>query len=277
MRRFLIVAVVTALTLAAAPAALARTQTAHAGAVSATFSFSGQYPDYSGLHLTISRAGAVAYSAPVSAPVCGHQCAPGAVGRHASSVHLIDLDATGERNVVLDLYTGGAHCCFIEQVFSFDAARSTYTRAQHDFGDPGARIVDLGHDGRYEFLTADDAFAYEFTDFATSGLPIQVLSFTGGRFDNVTDSYPALIDRDAAIWLRAFKHMARGHYADSVGVIAAWVADEYRLGRQAQADRYLRAQARAGHLNSVLEGAKGSGMRFVAGLDRFLRRLGYLR
>ncbi|MGZ4167209.1 MAG: hypothetical protein ACXVFO_11235 [Solirubrobacteraceae bacterium] len=275
MRRILITAVVLAASALAAPAALATTQTASGGAVTATFTFSGQFPNYSGLHLTIARSGSVLYDQPVGSKTCGSYCAPGATGAKASSVHIIDLDHTGEPNVVLDIYSGGAHCCSIEQVFMFDPTTNTYAKTERNFGDPGARIEDLGHDGHFEFVTADDAFAYAFTDFAASGLPLQILTFSGSRFHDVTGSYPALIRKDAAAWLKAFKGMARQHYEDSVGVIAAWAADEYRLGKRATANRYLSQQAKAGHLKSALGRSVPQGQRFVAALQKFLRRHGY--
>ena len=275
MRRALITALVLGLFAVSAPAALATTQTAHAGAVTATFTFAGHYPNYTGLHLRIARSGSVLYDQPVRSKTCGRFCAPGATGSKASSVRLIDLDHVGEPNVVLDLYSGGAHCCSIAQVFTFDPGTHTYTKAERNFGDPGDRIEDLGHDGRFEFVTADDAFAYAFTDFAASGLPLQILTFSGGRFHDVTSQYPALIRKDAASWLKVFKGMARQHYADSMGVIAAWAADEYRLGKSAAATRYLHQQAKAGHLNSPLGRSVPQGQKFVAALQTFLRRHGY--
>jgi hypothetical protein len=275
MRRLLITILVLASSALLAPAALATTQTASAGGVTATFTFAGKYPNYTGLHLTIAQAGSVLYDQPVRSATCGKYCAPGATGAKASSVHIIDLDHTGQPNVVLDIYSGGAHCCSIEQIFTFAPATRTYSKAERNFGDPGARIQDLGHDGRFEFLTADDRFAYEFTDFAASGLPLQILTFSGGRFHDVTNSYPALIRKDATIWLKAFKAMARQHYSDSVGVIAAWAADQYRLGRSAAANRYLSQQAKAGHLKSALGRSVPQGQKFVAALKRFLRRHGY--
>ncbi len=274
MRRSLVTILVLASFALLAPAALATTQTATGGGVTATFTYTGKFPAYSGLHLTIAKSGSVLYDQPVTYKICGAHCAPGAIGTKASSVHVIDLDDIGQPNVVLDLFTGGAHCCSVEQVFTFDPGTMTYTKTERDFGDPGDRIEDLKHDGHYEFVTADDAFAYAFTDFAASGLPLQVLTFTGSRFADVTDSYPALIRKDATTWLKAFTHMARQHYEDSVGVIAAWAADEYRLGKSASANRYLSQQARAGHLNSALN-PHGSGQKFVAALKRFLRRHGY--
>ena len=275
-RGLVLVAAATVLSLAAAPPALATTQTAQSGSVSATFTFSGSYPNFTGMRLSIAQGGTVYYNEPVASKLCGTYCAPGSPSGKGTSVHALDLEHDGQPDVILDLYSGGAHCCSIEQVFSFDPGTMTYTETQHDFGDPGAEIVDLGHDGRYEFLTADDWFAYEFTDFAASGLPIQILTFSDGRFLNVTRHYPKLIARDAAGWRRAFNSMAKQHYSDSVGVVAAWAADEELLGHAKLVNRFLANQLKAGHLNSALSPEEPSGAKFVTKLRKFLRRHGYL-
>lgn len=274
-RRLIIVGVVTAL-LAFAPAALARTETASSGNVTATFTFAGHAPNYHDERLAISRAGTVVYDQPVVSSLCFQACAPGFENGGNSSVHVLGLEPGGGPDVVLDLYSGGAHCCSIEQIFSFDPGTMTYVKTQRNFGDPGARILDLRHNGRLEFLTADDTFAYEFTDYAASGLPIQIFTFSGRHFTNVTRSYPGLVAKDAAGWLTAFKGMASQHYQDSVGVIAAWAADEDLLGHTARVSRYLAEQATAGHLNSALYPDE-SGRQFVAKLKRFLHSRGYVR
>ena len=279
MGRGSVAAFVVAGSLAASPAALARTQSAHSGDVSATFTFSAKLPPYKGekLRLKIVRAGKTAYDARVVAKFCVTYCRPLNTGRGQTSVHAVDLEPGGEPDVVLDLFSGGAHCCDIEQIFSYDPGTMTYVKTERNFGDPGERIVDLGHNGHKEFLTANDAFAYEFTDYAASGLPIDILTFSHRRFHDVTTSYPKLIARDAAVWLKAFKSQAGMHYDDSTGVIAAWAADEDLLGQSKRVARYLAQQAKAGHLNSALSPEEPSGQKFVAKLQRFLRKLGYLR
>jgi hypothetical protein len=274
MRRVIAIISVTALSLVGAPAALATTQTAHGGNVAATFTFQGKVPHFRGLHLTISRGGATVYDQPVVAKFCGKLCWPGPVTGGRPAVHVVDLEGTGDPDVVLDLYSGGAHCCTVEQVFSFDPATTTYVKTEQVFGDPDAKIVDLGHHGHFEFLTADDSFAYEFTDFAASGLPIEILTFANRHFTDVTRSYPKLIAKDAALWLRAFKAQAKQHYPDSVGVIAAWAADEDLLGHTKLVKRFLHQQAVAGHLNAPFA---AGGTKFVAKLQKFLRQRGYVR
>jgi hypothetical protein len=278
VRRSLVIAAVVSLALlVAAPAALATTQTAQSGNVTATFTFTGSYPNFANMSLSIAQGATVYYNEPVSSKLCAQFCAPASPDANASSVHVLDLEHDGQPDVVLDLYSGGAHCCSIEQIFSFDPGTMTYAETQRDFGDPGERIVDLSHNGRYEFLTADDSFAYEFTDFAASGLPIEILKFSDRRFVNVTRKYPKLIQKDAKRWLSAFKSEARQHYDDSVGLIAAWAADEDELGHTALVNNYLAQQEKLGHLNSPLSPQEPGGAKFVAKLNRFLRRHGYLR
>jgi hypothetical protein len=273
LRRTLVI-VVAAICLIATPAALATTETASSGSVTATFAFHGKVPKFHGLHLTISRAGTVVYNQPVVSKFCDKLCWPGPSVTRRSSVQAVDLEGTGDPDIVLDLYSGGAHCCTVVQIFSFDPATATYVKTERVFGDPDAKVVDLGHTGHLEFLTADDSFAYRFTDFAASGLPIEILTFANRHFTDVTRSYPALIAKDAAVWLKAFKAQAKQHYPDSVGVVAAWAADEDLLGHAKLVRRFLHAQARAGHLNAPFE---AGGTEFVAKLQKFLRRRGYLR
>jgi hypothetical protein len=252
-------------------AALAVTQSAHSGDVSATFTFKGKFPNYFGERLQIVRAGSVAYDHPVSSMDCS-PCAPGAPEANASSVRVVDIESDGEPDVLLDLYSGGAHCCLIAQIFSYDPVKNQYVRIEHDFGDPGYRLLDLRHDGHKEFVTADDSFAYEFTDYAASGLPLQILTFAAGTFTDVTRQYPKLIRKDAARWMRAFKH----HYVDGLGLIAAWAADEELLGHAKLVKRTLAQQLREGHLRTPLSPHGGGGAKFVRRLNKFLHKHGYI-
>jgi hypothetical protein len=197
------------------------------------------------------------------------------MGSRAPSVHVLDLEHNGSPDVVLDLYSGGAHCCSVEQVFSYAPSAGTYVKSEHNFGDPGARIRVI--DGRDFFFTADDRFAYAFTDYAASGLPLQILSFSHGQFDDVTRTFPTQIAANATTWMKAFTGMARQHYSDSVGVAAAWAADEELLGNDVRVQSFLQRQALDGHLNSALNPKADSGQRFIRALNQQLRHDGYIR
>jgi hypothetical protein len=259
--------------LAAPPGALADTQTASAGAVTASFSFTGSAAAAKHLRLAIARSGQTVYDQAVTAPQCANLCQPFSTSARSPALRVLALDGGTEPQVILSLWTGGASCCVVDQIFTYAPAAATYARTTYDFGDAGTTIKDLGHDGHFEFVTADTAFKYEFTDGAASGEPLRILRFGAGRFTNITGDYRTLIAADAAGWLRAFRH----NYSDSVGLIAAWAADEDSLGHQRMVNTFLQRQARLGHLNSGLAPQEPGGTRFIRNLDRFLRRYGYLR
>lgn len=263
---------------AIAPAASAETitQTVRSGSLSASFSFrpvgSFSYRDET---LTIRSGGTVQYAKPVTSSSCQRFCQPGDPSRKGASIAFERLDATGTQ-LVLDLYSGGAHCCSIVQVFNQPAGGGRWTKSSFDFGDPGYRLIDLAHDGTDEFLSANDHFAYAFTDYAASGMPLMILRFSRGHFVDVTRAYPGRIARDASMWMKAFEQQQRSHYSDTTGVIAAWAADEDELGHASTVERFLRQAAMHRQLNSGLGDQVPENARFVSALNRFLHKQGYL-
>jgi hypothetical protein len=263
VRKALFVAIAS-LCLLVPAAASAHSQTASAGNVTATLTWQGQDPLVRHLRLSISESGTVVYDHPVTSTACGSHCGPDGTGSAGNPVQLLDLAGNGQLDVVVQLYSQGAHCCFVDQVFSPSPAPGGYAMTEYNFENSGALMRDLNHDGRTEFVSANNAFAYEFTDFAESGMPIQIFSFSGLRFVDVTRSYPSLIRRDASQWWRAYK---RDMDSGRVGLIAAWAADEYNLGDGRSASTTLAAQVSAHRISA----------RFVRRLRSFLRRTGYTR
>lgn len=279
IRRLPLTVGLTAAVLAvAAPAALAKTvtQTVRSGTISASFSYSriGSF-QYRHLALTIRSNGAVQYAQPVRSSFCHQYCEPSAPGEKSKSIVFRRLSSNGTQ-LMLGLYSGGAHCCSIVQIFNQAAGSRRWTRSSFNFGDPGYQLVDLNHDGTDEFLSADDRFAYEFTDYAASGMPLLIMRWSGGRFVDVTGTYPARIARDAAIWMKAFRQERQSHYNDTTGIIAAWAADEDELGHAGMVASFLHHAAAAGQLNSGLGNEVPQNARFITALNRFLREQGYL-
>lgn len=260
-------ALVASLILATVAWAKPTTQTASTGDVSATFTFNGSLPTISHPRLKIVRAGHELYNQPVSSPQCGNACGPGAFGAHASSVRVLDIEGDGPPDVVLELFSGGADCCFVDQVFSLDPATMTYVKTEHDFLF-GAVIERLAH--HWLFRSGDAGFMCAFTDCADSGQPIQFWSFRAHRFHNVTPQHPRQIVADAATWLRVFKH----HMSNGVGLIAAWAGDEELLGHNSLVQSTLSGYARKGQLRDGSNGLD-TGKKFIAKLNKLLRQLGY--
>jgi hypothetical protein len=240
----------------------------------------GRYP-YGHTRLTIVRAGTTVLDHAKVAPYCfvrggcasSDDAEPQGASTGRGSLSVVDLDGDGEPEVVVDLFTGGAHCCSYSRVYRYDAATATYTQVLQTWGDPGYRLEDLDGDGRPEFVTADDRFAYAFTDYAASGLPIQIFSYAGGGFTDVTRAYPVQVRADAELWLHVYTRERRRHGPkDLKGIVAAYVADEYLLGDGATGEALLSSAKRRGDLG----GFGGSASRFVVRLHRFLRGNGYL-
>jgi len=251
-------------------------QSITSGDVTASYTYRGTPPLSSSSHLRITLGGNVVYNQSVTSKWCGDTCSPNIIARDRKVVHIVHLSDSGAPSVVLDLYSGGAHCCFVEQIFSLTNSKSAH-KTEFNFGNPGARLVNIGAKGTFDFLSANNDFAYEFTDFAASGMPIEIFSYSNGAFHDVTRSFPSLIRPDAARWMKAFRSQASSHYQDTVGLVAAWAADEDMLGHSAAVARFLAAQASAGHLNSALSPIMSSNQKYVVALQRFLSKHGYLR
>ena len=256
---------------AGAADAAARTFSAQSGGVQATLTYSGAAGNHTATNLRIVRNGATLQNAAPRVAFCGQgPCGPSGY-QGDPPLRVADLDADGEPEVVYSAFTGGAHCCSIAQVYRLSAGATGYAVTEHGFGDPSFTLKDLNGDGRPEWLTRDDRFAYLYTAYAFSGLPIEILRYDHGLFSDVTRSYPALVRRDATVWWRRY-HRARNRTdGTQLGVVAAWAADRYRLGKRKAALRVLRREAANGRLRAPgLHGA-----RFVTRLDRFLLKHGY--
>lgn len=264
------------LSVASATNVSAATLTVKSGSETVTLTYRGTGLVYHGLTLTETRDGTVVDHQLVHSAWCADRCGPIDYPSTKAALHVVRLGRSATQNIVLTLYSGGAHCCTIEQVYATTPTNGHLSDVERNFGDPGVRLVDLGPAKSEDFLTANDAFAYKFTDFAASGMPIEILRFYSGAFHDVTRTFPGLIAKDAAQWMGAFNAAATSHYDDTTGVVAAWVADEDMLGKSAFAQQFLDREAAAGHLNSGLGSLEPQGEHFVTALQTFLRQQGYL-
>jgi hypothetical protein len=201
----------------------------------------------------------------------GAPCAPSGYSGDPP-LRVLDLDGDGEPEVVYSAFTGGAHCCSIAQVYRLNAAAGGYSARARYFGNTGFSLQDLDGDGRPEWLTRDDVFAYRFTAYAFSGLPVQIFRYSAGSFGDVTSSYPGTITRDTDLWWHRYQHARRRTDGTELGAVSAWAADLYRVKKRAHVLEVLRSEARHGYLRAP---GRTHGLRFVKVLDRFLRHHGY--
>jgi hypothetical protein len=223
-----------------------------------------------GAALTIVRDGTVAFNRTIPDVVCDQCSLP---GNGADDVKLVDLDGLDDVEVVVTAYTGGEHCCSLAGIYDFNPATGTYDELVENFASSGFNLDDLDRDGRPEIVTEDVRFEDLFTSHVASFPPPAVLIFV--RQDDVplladvTTKYPSLIRRNASEAKAVFSKAGKNDRA-SRGVLAAYVADEYRLGRGSTGLKELDRQIKRGVL-----GGSSSAKAYRSKLLRALHQFGY--
>src|SRR4051795_9283533 len=282
-------AVVLALTLAfvgigPGPASAAtRTETGSAGHVTATFTYDynktsfGSY-DFSKLHLTIDRSGARLLDADVGEEQCkGCLAWPASQAvKGLSSVTVRDLDADGEPEVLLDLYSGGANCCWYSESYRFDEAQNKYIQKTLR---PGLSfpytLKDIDHNRIPEFRTVDYRFAYKYGLNADTPRPLRIFNWgAGGKLVDVTVGFPRLAAVDAADYYKSYLHYRKVKDVNVRGLLAAYLADSYNARNGRVAWRRVVAAYRRGEVNKRFAGEAGPfGKAYLQSLRRFLKKL----
>jgi hypothetical protein len=278
MSRTHLLAAVALLALVATPAAHAapKSESASSGAVSATVKWDESSRNGArNVRVTISRGGTELVDDAAQSG-CDSFCwvPPG-----DDPVHVRDLNGDGEPEVLVDLYSGGAHCCSILLLYGFDTANGRYQRIQNDFGNAGYTLRDAGRDGRVELFSTDDRFSYLYTSYLESARPLVVLRYGEAGLVDVTREFPAEVRRHARSLYSFFKRLRREGDLDLRGVLAAWQADNYLLAGTAPARgwRTLRVLARRGELDRARPNSGPEGKRYLSSLRSNLKKFGYIR
>ena len=269
---------------AGATAGAATTETATNGTVTAELSYvtrtrgSGRFrfKEFRNFRVKITRAGQVLYDQPVGDP-CEQFCTPTETALTRRHIALRDLNADGEPEVIVGLFTGGANCCVLVLAYGYDAPANVYRRAELDTGG-GYVARDLDSDGVIELVGDDFRFRGLFTCGACGPRPIRIWHYGLRRFEVVTTDFPAKIREHARRMRRFYERVRNRNEAAFVkGALTPLVADLCLLDRCGRGFRLVRAAIRRGELDrrSIFD---VSPLRFayLRALKRFLRRTGYL-
>jgi hypothetical protein len=272
---------------AAAPAqtdGTATTETATSGTVTAELSYVTrtrgrgrfQFDEYRNFRVKITRAGQVLYDEPVGDP-CEQFCTPTETALTRKHIALRDLNADGEGEAIVGLFTGGANCCVLVLAYGYDAAANTYRRARLDTGG-GYVARDYGGDGVIELVGDDFRFRGLFTCGACGPRPIRIWHYGLRRFEVVTRDFPDKIRSHIRRLRRFYVRVRRRDEAAFVkGALTPIAADLCLLDRCGAGFRLVRAAIRRGELErrSAFD-VSPLGTAYLRALKRFLRRTGYL-
>ncbi len=145
----------------------------------------------------------------------------------SASLLLRDLDSDGLSEVIVQNYSGGAHCCTNTAVYSWQ--NNKFTRIESGYLDgSGGSFEDLDSDGLSEFISADNRFLYLFSSYAGSFPPPLISTFKGGEFTETTRQYPALIREQIAQIEKTFAD--KNYEGERNGLLAGYVAMKSLVG-----------------------------------------------
>jgi len=106
-----------------------------------------------------------------------------------------DLDNDGKKEILINMFSGGAHCCtnlyagkIINNKFQFTDSIL--------WGNSFYEIEDLNKDKKFQVLGMNDMFAYAFTNYAQSQFNILIFGYANNKFVNVTKNFPKLIEEE---------------------------------------------------------------------------------
>jgi hypothetical protein len=259
--------------LLTAQTAIAATKTAQSGAVKAELSYAKEnteFNQFKNIRIKITREGKTLVDQPLPEsegnwPVVALETDWGK-DNASKAFQVKDFDANKEPEILIDLFTGGAHCCSYSLIYRYNPTTQQYSYIRQEWGNGSYQLQDLNKDGVPEFQSRDDAFAYAFGSYAGSGYPLQIWQYRQGKMVDVTRQYPKLIYNDAYYWWQAFVERRSDLVEYGKGPIAAYVANKYLLG-QGQ-DGWKRAQ----------QAYRGPDrQQFFAELQKFLQQTGYIR
>jgi hypothetical protein len=235
-----------------------------------------RFDEYRNFRVKVTRAGQLLYDQPVGDP-CRQFCTPTETALTRKRIALRDLNADGEPEAIVGLFTGGANCCVLVLAYGYDAAANVYRRARLDTGG-GYVARDYGADGVIELVGDDFRFRGLFTCGACGPRPIRIWHYGLRRFEVVTTDFPDKIRSHVRRMRRFYVRVRRRDEAAFVkGALTPLAADLCLLDRCGAGFRIVRAAIRRGELErrSAFD-VSPLGPAYLRALKRFLRRTGYL-
>ncbi|HEX4863340.1 MAG TPA: hypothetical protein VFV02_04660 [Acidimicrobiales bacterium] len=226
-----------------------------------------------GGRLTTSRAGQVVFSFALAPPTsAGPALVPWSLTSSPTGVDqpvcLAQFAGSSAPTALVGIFTGGAHCCVVVAGLPLGGPGAG-TAVYWGPADTGAIVKSAGSSA--VIATADASFDYVLASHAGSGMPILVLALQNGRFVDITQQHRDLLYADDR---QMWNNYLQSQDTEGLGVLAAWVADECRIGTSQHAFATLDLLNSQGKLQNKF-GTWPSGSQYISQLKTFLSQHGY--
>jgi hypothetical protein len=204
----------------------------------------------------------------------------GVVASHASNIFFEDLDGDRIPEVIVETYSGGAHCCTSFKIYSWQQNQFLTASIGMRNGS-GGTFKDLDGDGSQEFLSYDNSFLYTFSSYADSFPPTQIYNLRQGTLVETTRNYPKYLRERLKNFEKAIAETNGSPSVRSNGVLAGYVAQKSLLGEFPEAwevllKNYDPASDWGLEIYDENGGAVGRHPNFPTAVKALLVKLGYV-
>jgi hypothetical protein len=156
-----------------------------------------------------------------------------------SSIYFKYLDQDKTPELIIQTYSGGAHCCTNYIIYTW--INDQFVKDETGLLDGGGGLFeDLNGDGNSEFITGDNRFLYTFAPYAGSLSPSLIFYFKEGKLIENTRNYPDYLRKVAEEMLNNIEEVKK-EYTEINGLLAGYVAQKILLNEYDSAWEYMLA------------------------------------
>jgi len=109
------------------------------------------------------------------------------------TINAFDFNGDGKKNIFIESYTGGAHCCVMVYIGVMEDGKFKIPDTLF-LGNAWYVIEDIDKDGKLEINTSSDMLSYAFTNFSETRFPPRVYKIKNNKFKDVTKNYPDIVN-----------------------------------------------------------------------------------
>ena len=109
------------------------------------------------------------------------------------TINAFDFNGDGKKNIFIESYTGGAHCCVMVYIGVMEDGKFKIPDTLF-LGNAWYVIEDIEKDGKLEINTSSDMLSYAFTNFSETRFPPRVYKIKNNKFKDVTKDYPDIVN-----------------------------------------------------------------------------------